>query len=127
MPPGWDEWHAFKNVAYFNYTLVENGSLVDYGSADADYSTDVLRDEAVQFIHAAAGGGPFFLYFVPKAPHGPATPAPRHAGMFSGIPPWRPPNYNEADVSDKPVWLQAIAPWDATTMANNDDFNQRQL
>ena len=127
VPPGWDEWHAFKNVAYFNYTLVENGSLVDYGSADTDYSTDVLRDKAVQFIHDSAGNGPFFLYFVPKAPHAPATPAPRHAGMFSGIPPWRPPNYNEADVSDKPAWLQAIAPWDTTTMANHDTFNQMQL
>lgn len=127
MAPGWDEWHAFKNVAYFNYTLVENGVEVPFGNADADYSTDVLRDRAVQFIHDSAGSTPFFLYFVPKAPHGPATPAPRHAGSFSGIPPWRPPNYNEADVSDKPAWLQAIAPWDATQMATHDTFNQMQL
>jgi N-acetylglucosamine-6-sulfatase len=126
-PPGWDEWHAFKNVAYFDYTLVENGVEVSFGSADADYSTDVLRDRAVQFIHDSAGPTPFFLYFAPKAPHGPATPAPRHAGSFSGIPPWRPPNYNEADVSDKPAWLQAIAPWTATQMANHDTFNQMQL
>jgi N-acetylglucosamine-6-sulfatase len=127
IPPGWDEWHAFKNVAYFNYTLIENGTEVSFGSADTDYSTDVLRDRAVQFIHDSAGATPFFLYFVPKAPHGPATPAPRHAGSFSGIPPWRPANYNEADVSDKPAWLQAIAPWDASTMATHDTFNQMQL
>ena len=31
--PGWDEWHVFKNVAYFNYTLVENGTEVAFGSA----------------------------------------------------------------------------------------------
>src|SRR5262245_29883075 len=125
--PGWDEWHVFKNVAYFNYTLVENGALVSFGSADADYSTDVLRDRAVQFIQNAPAGQPFFLYFAPKAPHAPATPAPRHAGSFSGIPPWRPPNYNEADVSDKPAWVQAIAPWTPTKQANNDAFNQKQL
>jgi arylsulfatase A-like enzyme len=125
--PGWDEWHVFKNVAYFNYTLVENGAEIAFGSADTDYSTDVLRDRVVQFINDSAGPTPFFLYFVPKAPHGPATPAPRHAGSFSGIPPWRPPNYNEADVSDKPAWLQAIVPWDAPTMATHDAFNQRQL
>ena len=47
--------------------------------------------------------------------------------MFSAVPPWRPPNYNEADVSDKPAWLQAIAPWNATMMANHDTFNQMQL
>jgi arylsulfatase A-like enzyme len=125
--PGWDEWHVFKNVAYFNYTLVENGAQNAFGSADADYSTDVLRDKAVQFIHDAAGGPPFFLYFVPKAPHAPATPAPRHAGSFTGIAPWRPPNYNEADVSDKPAWVQAIAPWGATKQNNTDNFDRMQL
>jgi N-acetylglucosamine-6-sulfatase len=127
IPPGWDEWHAFKNVAYFDYTLEDDGTEVAYGSADADYSTDVLRDLAVQFIHDAPSGQPFFLYFAPKAPHAPATPAPRHAGMFSGVPPWRPPNYNEADVSDKPAWVQAIAPWGPTKQANTDAFDQKQL
>jgi N-acetylglucosamine-6-sulfatase len=125
--PGWDEWHVFKDVNYFNYTLVENGVENMFGSADTDYSTDVLRDKAVQFIHDSAGGPPFFLYFAPKAPHAPATPAPRHAGSFSGIPPWRPPNYNEADVSDKPAWVQAITPWTPTMQANHDNFNQKQL
>jgi arylsulfatase A-like enzyme len=125
--PGWDEWHVFVAPAYFNYTLVENGVENSFGSTDADYSTDVLRDKAVQFIHDAAGGPPFFLYFAPKAPHAPATPAPRHAGSFSTIAPWRPPNYNEADVSDKPAWVQAIAPWGPTKQANTDDFDRRQL
>ncbi len=125
--PGWDEWHVFKQVNYFNYTLVENGAQNAFGSADTDYSTDVLRDKAVQFIHDSAGGAPFFLYFAPKAPHAPATPAPRHAGMFSGLPPWRPANYNEADVSDKPAWVQAIAPWGTTKQNNNDTFDRHQL
>lgn len=127
IPPGWDEWHAFKNVAYFNYTLEDNGAEVAYGSADTDYSTDVLRDLAVQFIHDAPTDQPFFLYFAPKAPHAPATPAPRHAGMFSAVPPWRPPNYNEADVSDKPLWVQLIAPWGPTKQANQDTFDRHQL
>jgi N-acetylglucosamine-6-sulfatase len=125
--PGWDEWHVFKNVAYFNYTLVENGAEVAFGSADTDYSTDVLRDKVVQFIHDSAGQQPFFLYFAPKAPHAPATPAPRHAGSYSGVPPWRPPNYNEADVTDKPAWVQAIAPWGPTKQANRDTFDRMQL
>ena len=127
IPPGWDEWHAFKNVAYFDYTLEDNGTEITYGNADADYSTDVLRDLAVQFIHDAASQQPFFLYFAPKAPHAPATPAPRHAGMFSAVPPWRPPNYNEADVSDKPAWVQAIASWGSTKQANQDAFDRKQL
>jgi len=60
------------------------------------------------FSKGGAGGPPFFLYFAPKAPHAPATPAPRHAGSFSGIPPWRPPNYNEADVTDKPAYSNVV-------------------
>lgn len=125
--PGWDEWHVFQNVAYFDYTLIENGVANAFGSTDAEYSTDVLRDRAVQFIHDSAGGAPFFLYFAPKAPHAPATPAPRHAGSFSGIPPWRPANYNEADVTDKPQWVQDIALWGTNKRNNNDAFDIRQL
>lgn len=120
VPPGWTEWHGMKNVAYYDYTIVENGVEVPYGSAETDYSTDVLRDKAVDFIHnSAAQGQPFFLYFAPKAPHGPWIPAPRHAGMFSTATPWRPPSYNEADVSDKPLWVQntpLLTPQDQTDL-----------
>jgi arylsulfatase A-like enzyme len=126
-PPGWDEWHAFKAPQYFNYTLVENGVEVPYGSADTDYSTDVLAAKAVQFVQANAGTSPFFLYFTPYAPHAPATPAPRYAGSFSSIPPWRPANFNEADVSDKPAWVQSIALWSPTKIANQDTFDRKQL
>jgi len=77
VPPGWNEWYGMKNVAYYNYKIVENGVEVSYGSAPADYSTDVLREKARGFITNAVGmGQPFFLYFAPKAPHGPFTPAP---------------------------------------------------
>ena len=59
---------------------------------------------------SVAAGQPFFLYLAFKAPHLPQIPAPRHEGLFQGIPPWRPPSYNEADVSDKPPWVQNLAP-----------------
>ena len=63
---------------------------VSYGSAEADYSTDVLREKAKQFItESVAMGAPFFLHLSFKAPHGPFIPAPRHDGMFAGLPPWR--------------------------------------
>src|SRR6202008_1754820 len=97
-----------------------------YGSADTDYPPDVLRDLAVQFINAPAAQQPFFLYFAPKAPHAPATPAPRHAGMFSSVPPWRAPKYNEVDVSDTPAWGQAIAAWGPNKQANEDAFDRKQ-
>lgn len=126
-PPGWDDWHAFKRPGYFDYTLVENGVEVLYGHAEADYSTDVLAARVVGFIREHAGRQPFFVYFTPFAPHEPAIPAPRHAGSFSGAPPWRPPNYDEADVADKPGWVRDIPPWSAGKIADTDALDRRQL
>jgi len=107
-PPGWTQWHAFVSGGFFNYWLAENHARVWHGAAAGDYSTDVLRNGAASFIaESVALGKPFFLYFTPYAPHLPATPAPRHAGLLAGLQPWRPPSFNEADVSDKPEWVRA--------------------
>jgi arylsulfatase A-like enzyme len=112
VPPGWSVWRGMRSVRFFDYVMVEPDGLggyaeVPYGSAEADYSTDVLREKAKDFIsEAVAAGEPFFLYLAFKAPHLPQTPAPRHEGSFQSVPPWRPPSYDEADVSDKPTWVQ---------------------
>ena len=105
IPAGWDHWIAFVSPAYWNYTLNENGKFVDYGRNRQDYSTDVLSNKAKRFI-ADNAASPFFMYITPKAPHtsgrsGP-FPAPRHRGLFAGMFVPKSPNFNEADVSDKP-------------------------
>jgi N-acetylglucosamine-6-sulfatase len=112
VPPGWDEWYSTYDGAgrYFNYSLNENGTVVSYGSVSEEYATDVLTNKAIDFINRAEANDaqPFFLTFTPSAPHadsipnGPATPAPRHVGMFAGAQAPRTPSFNEADVSDKP-------------------------
>jgi arylsulfatase A-like enzyme len=128
VPVGWTMWGAFKQPKYFDYTLVENGVPVSYGSAEADYSTDVLREKAKQFItDAVALGQPFFLELALKAPHGPFQPAPRHDGMFAGLPAWRPASYNEPDVSDKPTWVQNTAPLTPAEQADLDNTRIKQL
>ena len=106
IPPGWSDWQVFtNNPDYKNYTLNENGTLVNYNGTDADYSTDVLKNKALNFINSATG--PFFLWFTPKAPHSPYTPAARHLGAYAGQT-WHTTNFNEADVSDKPLWVQNL-------------------
>src|SRR5262245_32613668 len=65
-----------------------------------------------------------FLYLSPFAPHFPATPADRDLGAFDGIEPWRPPSYDERDVSDKPRWIRIRPPIDR---AATDLFRQHQL
>jgi N-acetylglucosamine-6-sulfatase len=110
VPPGWDRWVAFISQrgmgSYFNYSLTVDGLVVQYGAEESDYSSDVLAAEADSFIRAADPAAPVFLYFSPNAPHGPYIPAPRHVAQFSDLEPWRPPSYNEADVSDKPEWVR---------------------
>jgi arylsulfatase A-like enzyme len=112
IPPGWDEWHvptAGLPYSQFEYTLNESGRLVDYGSDEDDYLTDVLGRKAGEVIdHAASQSRPFFMYLAPYAPHEPARPAPRHAGLFADTIAPRTPAYNEEDMSDKPAWLQSL-------------------
>lgn len=111
IPPGWNAWHAFKmsNAAYYDYRLLHtNKTLTYHGWAPSDYSTDVLRRHAVNEIVNTPADQPLFLYFAPYAPHGPSTPAPRHATLDPDLPKYRPPNFNERDRSDKPPWIQAL-------------------
>lgn len=110
IPPGWNEWYSSSkgNLAYseYNYTLNENGKQVAYGNKPEDYGTDVYVRKAVDFIQRTAPTGkPFFIYLAPYAPHEPYTPAPRHANLFPDAKAPRTPNFNEADVSDKPAYI----------------------
>jgi arylsulfatase A-like enzyme len=125
IPPGWDEWNAFsKEPGYFNYTLNQNGTLVPYGGTETAYSTDVLKKKALQFLRGSAQ--PFFLYFAPYAAHDPYTPAPQYATAFSNLQMPRSPNFNEADVSDKPEWIRARSLLTARGQQNQDRDRRSQ-
>ncbi|MBI3975945.1 MAG: sulfatase, partial [Armatimonadetes bacterium] len=125
VPPGWDEWHVFAG-GYFGYPLNENGVVRRIGNAPEDYGTDVIARRAVQFIERA-GTAPLFVYFAPFAPHAPATPHPQDAAGFRDLPPWRPPSYNEGDVSDKPEWVRRLPLLTAARQAEGDEFRRQQL
>ena len=126
VPPGWDRWVAFTRVGYDRYELNVDGSRRRYWPGNpAHYSTDVLTRQATRFIRAARK--PFLLVYAPFAPHSPAVPALRHANAFEAMEPWRPPNYNEQDVSDKPTWIRQIPPWSHDQGLNADLFRRRQL
>jgi arylsulfatase A-like enzyme len=125
IPPGWNDWQVIADAepALYGYTLNDNGTLVTYGDAEADYQTDVIADRAVRAINARADAGQrFFLWLAPTAPHlepgltGP-RPAPRHAGRFADRPLPKPPSFDEADVSDKPSLIRAQPRIDAAAEA----------
>ena len=131
VPPGWDNWVALENdgddandpSAYTGFTLNKNGTVSQPGG----YSTDVLGDEAVNFVTQTAE--PFFLEFTPRAGHAPWTPdptpptppnpviddsavtdGPAFAKVGDNAPPTNPP----------PAWLQTCCgtPLSTTAQAN---------
>jgi arylsulfatase A-like enzyme len=125
VPRGWDDWHGSvdpSTYGYYGYTLNHNGRLKTYGDDPEDYSTDVYADLAAKAIRdAKQADKPFFLNVAPLAPHTvavasaarqeglPAVPAPRHATRFATAELPRYPNFNEADISDKPA-VEAFFP-----------------
>lgn len=112
IPAGWDVWFSpTTEGAYgsYNYMVNDNGTLVTYGSTRTDYITDVLRNEALDFIgHTSSPSSeqPFFLLLTFYAPHSPANPAQRHVNLFPNAQVPRTVGFNEGDMSDKPTFMQ---------------------
>lgn len=121
IPPGWSDWHGSVDPTtyrYYNYMLNENGQLNVY-CAKPDpscYQTDVYRDKANQLISSRVGLGPWFMWVAFLADHsgGPReaddpkgqntpVPAPRYKNRLQNTPMPQPPNFNEADIRDKPI------------------------
>lgn len=120
IPPGWTEFHAGVNLSYFNWSMNDNGQLKTFGSAPADYQTDVLTSKAVDVIsRRVPESKPLFMWVTYHAPHG---GGPKEADDPAGIgtvnvgtkykdafaneqlPAF--PSLNEADVSDKPIGIR---------------------
>jgi N-acetylglucosamine-6-sulfatase len=128
VPPGWDRWFAtYDHKGYYGYrATTEDGVESSYGNEAADYGTSVIGQKAADFIRSAPRGHPFFAYVATHAPHNPATPAPGDEGAFDDLPRWRPPAYDEADVGDKPQYIQERARIDHSDAAAIDVFRADQ-
>lgn len=130
IPPGWDRWVAFtgRDAGFnltWNYHLNVDGRWRFHGSEPSDYATDVLAAEAEKFVRRTRG--PLFLMLATYAPHTPAAPAPRHEHRFLNVPPWRPPSWDEPDVSDKPAWVRDQPRLSAERRQYADGLRRRQL
>jgi arylsulfatase A-like enzyme len=112
MPPGWDSWFAMvepvNDPVSFSYRT--GGRTKTYDRAVYN-ETDVLRGEVERFVRNRANSPqPWFAYVCPHAPHGPYTPAKRHANEFEtkrlrGV-----PSVGEKNLSDKPGWCRTTPP-----------------
>lgn len=139
-PPGWTDWETLDGESsthhFYGYTINDNRTVegpfgdVDYTVKDptscpnyappgtqCNYQTDVLTERAINQIDVSgAAGSPFFLSLDYIAPHGdyhpPAgpEPAPRYYDSLASVRIPRPPNFNEADVRDKPSYVRDLPP-----------------
>jgi N-acetylglucosamine-6-sulfatase len=128
VPPGWDEWYAFGGGELSvdqNYTVNENGTLRTY-TQDQQHETYYLRDKAETFIRSHARGAPWFAWVSTHTPHWPHTIAPEFLHSYDNAKMPRPPSYNEADVRDRPAWIQKVprVDFDCSTEDRNLDCHR---
>jgi arylsulfatase A-like enzyme len=128
VPPGWDVWKAFlsKNISadddvgsaqyFFDFSLSENGTAVEYPKSKDNFSADVVTNNALAFIRDERDT-PFFMMVGYYNPHSPYISAPRHkdtfranAGDYWDWVQYRPPNFNEEDIRDKPDYIGELSP-----------------
>lgn len=123
----YDFWVAFWGGTMKNYydpDLDVNGTW----SKHEGYSTYIFRDYAMQFLEEASQQSkPFFLIFAPNAPHAPFTPAREDTALLQDLPPHRPPSFNEADTSDKPISISGSPPLTEDEIAAIDNTRKRQI
>ena len=115
-PPGWDEWMAYTFPGYHDYAVANidragRPTNTRYAGPSSPYAPTLLADKAVDFIGAVPPTSPLFLFYAPFDPHKApgkrgAIPASQDRGTYADLAPLRPPNFDEADVSDKPSWIR---------------------
>ena len=132
VPPGWDFWQGLveKKVegtpyqyGMYNYSISNNGILLEYGDDESDYQTEVIGQLSANFIEDSTkldNTKPFFLVISPFAPHADqntlecilntgsiklAQGPERISGIANDVKLQKKPSFNETDISDKPSCL----------------------
>ena len=134
VPKGWNQWYALTGGTEqhrYGFKLNENGKVRHYGRKPSNY-IDYVLDSKVNAIlkQWTISPKPFFIYYNPNNPHGEAgtpywstrdpEPAPQYLGVFGDITAPRPPNFDEANVSDKPQQVRDIPHLSDSELADID-------
>lgn len=130
VPPGWTDialasTHRFYNG--FGYALgfwkkgQDQVTYKWYGNEESDYSTDVCRDEVVNYIDYHRQGTskqPLFSYICSTAPHFPILPAQRHHNQtlywynqYDKYVSNRANFFNQTEVAQKSRWMRQSMAW----------------
>ncbi len=125
--PEFDYWVSFFGgtvPSYYDPNLNINGAW----EKKTGYMTYLFEEYVKRYLEqATAQRKPFLLIFAPNAPHAPYTPFKDDKGLYADLAPFRPPNYNEADISDKPSSISSKASFTEDDMTNIDNMRRRQI
>jgi N-acetylglucosamine-6-sulfatase len=123
VAPGWEVWRTMiEPYSYYDYRMRFNNRFRRFGDEDRDYLTTNLNRIAAKLVRRhSARSRPFYLQLDHFAPHvAPdssrsasctgmaAVPAPADEDAFADEPLPQGPSFNEADISDKPGFLQEL-------------------
>ena len=133
VPPGWDEWYGVAGN-FLSNDLNENGAVLRY-DPDTDHLDDVISERASGYVERTAGADPpffindrpFLMWIGTKAPHQPATPAPRHEDDLADVRLPRTPSFDEMDVSDKPGWVNSNPKLSAEQKSYMEELHRKRL
>lgn len=92
LPSGFDYYKVLPGQGeYFNPDFIVNGNK----KCDSGYVTDIITNDAIQFIKQSNGAKPFFVMIQHKAPHRPWLPAINKTGYYDSVSFPEPPNLFE--------------------------------
>jgi len=125
--PEFDYWVSFFGGTVPNYydpNLNVNGKW----ESKTGYITYLFQDYVIEFLDKATNQRkPFILLFAPNAPHAPYTPAKEDTALLADLAPNSLPNYNEEDISDKPLSISNRALLSEEEKQDIEKVRRRQL
>ena len=89
--PGFDHWLSFRGQGvYLNPVFNINGKVIP--QAEGSYVTDLLTNNAIDWMNNRKKNKPFFVYLSHKGVHAEFEPAERHKGKYASLPIVTPPS-----------------------------------
>lgn len=107
--PGFDHWVSFQGQGvYYDPTFNINGQRVK--QPEGSYTTDLLTDNAINWLNKRNKQKPFFVYLSHKGVHADFKPAKRHAGKYANLPIVCPPSMYLTATDSSKVYGEVTAP-----------------
>ncbi len=123
----YDYWVSFFGGTVPNY-YDPNLNINGEWQKKTGYITYLFKDYVIEFLDLATRQRkPFMLIFAPNAPHAPFTPLKEDRGLYQDLPVYRPANYNEEDVSDKPGSISRKPLFTEEDIKKIDSTRRRQI